>query len=181
MKSNKDLATYQTDYQSTYFEWKGYKYGKCEDCDTFSVLDTTPACADYHSSGSMCCYKYVCAGGCTLECSECKSRNYIYHNDGYAKTFSCWNCDVSNDVPCLWWGNTVMESCRRYCNCSIEDWDGIVIGKKYHDTSFDTQRIIQSKDNMITELKNYFKSKKSNVTSAKIMKTTKSFTLIIYL
>lgn len=153
---------YESEYLSHYLP-SYIKHGECEECHNIGVLMKEGACGDYHTAGDMCCYKYICYDGCRRVC-KCGATNRVYMSDGYAVAFKCYNCNEKNDVNITWWGNTVMESCKRYCRCSLMNWDGVVKGGDYFQQNeddgyygaqcdFDYNHVIKQKNRTIQEFK----------------------------
>lgn len=105
----------------------------CDDCQKYGLLQLESACGDLHTASVMCCTKNVCVDGCLKRCDFCDEVNRITLVDGYANGFKCHKCSNVTEFDIQWSGNSLMDVCKRYCNCSIVSWDGIVSGLKFYD------------------------------------------------
>lgn len=78
----------------------------CEDCGFIGERDKFPACGDYHSSGYVCCYKFICQDGCRFVCPDCgtRSNKQEYSDDGWYYQQICESCDAKFVPKFLWWG-----------------------------------------------------------------------------
>jgi hypothetical protein len=83
----------------------------CEDCEgppNWGLIRTS-ACADTYG----CCYKMVCANGCTLFCPHCEQIVYGYKMDYHLA--KCVLCNNIFTIPHLQWhGNSLRENNIRY-------------------------------------------------------------------
>jgi hypothetical protein len=139
--------TYKLDYQNYYLQPDSW-YGKCEECGCSGYVRMEAACGDYHSA-SICCFKDICYDGCTRRCQNCRKMNKVYYNDGYGEGFTCCYCKEDTSLDIKWWGNTLMENCRRYCGCVLQGWDGMIEGEEIDPT----KSVYGTYDMFNTELK----------------------------
>jgi hypothetical protein len=79
---------------------------------TINLLVKTEACSDAVMTGKMCCYKYVCYGGCVYKCPnehECKVEN----DSGWIKRQTCTICNTKFTPKFLWWGLSIKDAYLR--------------------------------------------------------------------
>jgi hypothetical protein len=89
------------------------KYEACEDCGKKSFLEKVPSCADYQTSGEICCWKYVCIDRCVYQCPN-QHDNQSYCDDGEHYEIVCLQCSVSFRPTYVWYGLSIREHRQKY-------------------------------------------------------------------